>query len=66
MMDRRTFIGALSGGLLAAPLAAEAQQAGKVARIALLTTTSPESSPLIDAFRVGRYASRSRVESRCP
>jgi hypothetical protein len=25
-MDRRTFIGSLAGGLLAAPLAAEAQQ----------------------------------------
>ncbi len=28
-MDRRAFIGALAGGLLAAPLAAEAQQAGQ-------------------------------------
>ena len=37
-MDRRSFIGALTGGLLAAPLAAEAQQAGKVFRIGLLGT----------------------------
>src|SRR5712691_2954950 len=35
-MDRRAFIGAMAGGLLAAPLAAEAQQAGKVWRIGLL------------------------------
>ena len=33
VMDRRAFIGALAGGLLAAPLAAEAQPAGRVARI---------------------------------
>ena len=32
-MDRRTFLGTLAGGLLAAPLAAEAQQDGKVYRI---------------------------------
>ena len=36
-MDRRAFIGTLTGGLLAAPLAAEAQQAAKVARIGYLT-----------------------------
>jgi hypothetical protein len=29
-MDRRAFIGTVAGGLLAAPLAAEAQPAGKV------------------------------------
>src|SRR4029453_6971567 len=32
-MDRRAFIGILSGGLLATPLAAEAQPVGKVWRI---------------------------------
>ncbi len=35
-MDRRAFIGTLAGGLLAAPLAAEAQQAGKMYRIGFL------------------------------
>ena len=36
-MERRTFMGLVSGGLLAAPLAAEAQQAGKVWRIGVLS-----------------------------
>ena len=35
-MDRRTFLGTLAGGLVAAPLAAEAQQAGKVWRLGWL------------------------------
>jgi hypothetical protein len=35
-MDRRAFLGTLAGGLLAAPLAAEAQQAGRVWRIGWL------------------------------
>jgi putative ABC transport system substrate-binding protein len=44
-MDRRAFITGIAGGLLAAPLAAEAQQAGKVYRLGLLSTaTSPDSS----------------------
>jgi putative tryptophan/tyrosine transport system substrate-binding protein len=41
MMDRRAFIGTLAGGLLAAPLAAQAQQAGKVYRVGLVFTTAP-------------------------
>jgi len=45
-MDRRAFLGTLAGGLLAVPLAAEAQPAGKVYRIGLLGNTPlPESSP---------------------
>ena len=35
-MDRRAFIGTLTGGLLAAPHAAEAQPTGKVYRIGVL------------------------------
>jgi hypothetical protein len=35
VMDRRSFIGTLAGGLLAAPLVAEAQPAGKVWRIGM-------------------------------
>jgi len=36
-MDRRTFLGTLAGSLLAAPRAAEVQQAGRVYRIGWLT-----------------------------
>jgi putative ABC transport system substrate-binding protein len=36
-MERRTFLALVPGGLLAAPLAAEAQQAGKVWRIGLIS-----------------------------
>ena len=43
MIDRRAFIGTLAGGLLAAPLAAEAQQAGKVWRIGLLSYAASDS-----------------------
>ncbi len=33
MMERRAFLTLATGGLLAAPLAVEAQQAGKIARL---------------------------------
>ena len=55
-MDRRTFIGTLTGSLLAAPLAAEAQQAGKRARIGRLSPSLQETdAPLLDAFRRGMH-----------
>jgi putative ABC transport system substrate-binding protein len=41
-MERRTFITAMTGGLLTAPLAAEAQPAGKVYRIGLLEYSTPD------------------------
>jgi putative ABC transport system substrate-binding protein len=44
-MDRRAFIGTLAGGLLTAPLAVEGQQAGKVARIGILSASPPTMSP---------------------
>ncbi len=44
MMDRRTFLGILTNGLLAAPLAVEAQQVGKVWRIGRLSSSLPETT----------------------
>ncbi len=52
-MNRRMFLGTLAGGLLAAPLAAQAQQAGKVPRIGVIVPVEPESptEPNLAAFR---------------
>ena len=50
-MDRRTFLGALASGLLAAPLAAEAQPP-KTVRIGYLSGNPPsDTKDAIDAFR---------------
>ena len=55
-MNRRAFLSILSGGLLAAPLAAGAQSAGKVTRIGYLSLF-PRSDPWgqrgVDTFRRG-------------
>jgi putative ABC transport system substrate-binding protein len=48
-IQRRTFMALVSGGLLAAPLAAQAQQAEKVYRVGILG--SDKLSPTWDAFR---------------
>ncbi len=45
-MDRRTFISSVAVGLFAAPLAAEAQQAGRPPRIGLLATRGGKTDPL--------------------
>ena len=55
-MERRVFIGMLTGGLLAAPLAAEAQSVGKMPRIgylSLFSRSDPWGQRGIDAFRHG-------------
>jgi DNA-binding LacI/PurR family transcriptional regulator len=43
LINRRAFIGTLAGGLLATPLAADAQSASKVYRIGLLGGSPPNS-----------------------
>jgi putative ABC transport system substrate-binding protein len=54
-VDRRAFLGVIAGGLLAAPLAANAQPAKKMPRIGVLVPVEPElsSEPNIKAFRQG-------------
>jgi putative ABC transport system substrate-binding protein len=53
VISRRAFIGSLAGGLLATPLAAEAQQAAKVPRIGYLANNLAASPHLTEAFRQG-------------
>ena len=52
-MERRTFLGTLAGGLLAAPRASEAQQAAKVARIGYLGENLAAGHHLRGAFLKG-------------
>jgi ABC-type sugar transport system substrate-binding protein len=52
-MDRRAFLATLSGSLLAAPLAAEAQAPAKIPRIGVLGTSPPPANELFRAFRKG-------------
>jgi putative ABC transport system substrate-binding protein len=53
-VERRTFLGVIAGGLLAAPLAAEAQEAAKVPRIGYLANYPPGAFPeLHEAFLQG-------------
>jgi len=52
-MNRRTFLCGLTLGTLALPLAAEAQQAGKVYRIGFLWDSPAAFQDAIDAFRQG-------------
>src|SRR5215813_7203464 len=49
-LGRRRFMAAIAGGLIAGPLAAEGQQAGKVWRIGVLSTAD---GPEWEAFRQG-------------
>jgi putative tryptophan/tyrosine transport system substrate-binding protein len=54
LLERRTFMALVSSGLLAAPLAADAQQAGKVARIGYLSPLSASADAThSEAFRQG-------------
>jgi putative ABC transport system substrate-binding protein len=54
-MDRRTFIGRIAGGLLVAPLAAEAQQAASVPRIGYLSINLAGGPHMTQGFRQGLH-----------
>ena len=55
-MNRRTFLCGLTLGTLSAPLAAQAQPAGRVARIGVLWFTFPPvSAPFFEALRDGLH-----------
>src|SRR5438445_13620940 len=59
VMDRRAFIGTLAGGLLAAPLAVEAQPPRKAYRIGMLLAAAPTDENEVrnvDALRGGLRA----------
>ena len=51
-MDRRTFIGAVAAGMIAAPLAASAQTAATVRRIGVLTDEAPLTQAELEEGRV--------------
>jgi hypothetical protein len=67
-MERRRFIEVIAGGLLAAPLAVEAQQAGKVWRIGILAPGVPQDlsrSVFMQTLReLGCVENPSRLEVR--
>ncbi|MDO8477348.1 MAG: ABC transporter substrate binding protein [Candidatus Rokubacteria bacterium] len=52
-MDRREFLGTLAGGVVAAPFAAEAQQAAKIARIGILALNRAAAPHVPEAFLQG-------------
>ena len=52
-MDRRRFIGTVASSLLAAPLAAEAQQPARIPRIGVLAGNLADTPHLVAAFRQG-------------
>ncbi len=75
-MHRRTFLGAVAAGFVAAPLTAEPQPDGKAPRIGVLWPYSPAAtSPFADALRQGlrdrsrgpepRHADSPGGSSRC-
>ena len=53
MVNRRRFLGVLTGSLLAAPPAAEAQQASKIPRVGVLLFSTPETDPFLRFFHAG-------------
>jgi len=63
MMERRTFLGTLAGGLLAAPLGAEAQTPGRVVKLGILSTVNPRTTTFTEAM-VKRLGELGHVEGQ--
>ncbi len=63
-MERRTFMALVSGGLLATPLVADAQQARKVYRIGVLSTAGPEQESFVRSALRGQLRERGWVEGQ--
>ncbi len=61
-MDRRAFLGTLA--LLAAPRAIEAQQAGKIYRIGVISSGGPEQERVLQAALRERLRERGWVEGQ--
>jgi len=69
-MERRAFLGAVTVGLLSVPLAAEAQQAGKVYRVGLLLYTAAcdrtfVMAPFRDGLRAAGYVEGQNIVIEC-
>ena len=61
-IPRRAFMGLIAGGLLAAPLAAEAQQAGKTYRLGWIGN-APLADPVWETF-IAALRERGYVQGR--
>src|SRR5262249_56099695 len=56
VIDRRTFLAGTGAVLLAAPLAVEGQQAGKIPRVGILLFGTPDTDPSLPSFHAGLHA----------
>src|SRR6266403_1633935 len=62
-MERRAFLTVLGAGLLAAPLAAEAQTSGRMIKLGILSTVSPRTTTVTEAM-VKRLRELGHVEGQ--
>jgi len=62
-MERRTLLGLVTGGLFAAPLAAEAQTPGRMIKLGILSTVNPRTTTFTEAM-VKRLGELGHVEGQ--
>jgi putative ABC transport system substrate-binding protein len=63
VVKRREFITLLGGAAAAWPIRALAQKSGKIARVGMLTTANPRSTPFVQAFE-GRLRDLGYIEGQ--